>query len=159
MSVTAWRIAVEAPQYAANDMSGTGARITGGRWNSCGVPMVYASSNIALAALETLTGKQAAALPYNRYLIQLDIPEHIWERRTTLAPGPGGWDALPCGISSKRAGDGWVKAGQSALMIVPSVIIPDENNVLINPAHPDAAAIACATLKRFAYDPRFFSTV
>jgi RES domain-containing protein len=156
LNATAWRIAVEAPQYAADDMSGTGARLSGGRWNSCGVAMVYASSNIALAALETLTGKQAVGLPFNRYLVQLSIPEAVWERRRILNHRPGGWDALPCGLASKREGDSWIRAGESAVMIVPSVIIPDELNVLVNPRHPDAAAIAATTVKRFAYDPRFF---
>lgn len=157
MSVTAWRIAVEAPQYAADDMSGTGARLTGGRWNSCGVALVYASSNIALAALETLTGKHATELPYNRYLVRLEIPDFVWERRKHLVPCPGGWDALPCGLAGRREGDGWVKSGSTAVMLVPSVIVPDEHNVLINPGHPDAAAIVATTIKRFSYDPRFFN--
>jgi RES domain-containing protein len=78
------------------------------------------------------------------------------ERRRILQPCPGGWDALPCGLASKREGDGWIRAGETAVMIVPSVIIPDECNVLINPRHPQAAAIAVNTIKRFAYDPRFF---
>jgi RES domain-containing protein len=54
MTVAVWRIGTEAPTYAANDLSGNGARITGGRWNSKGVPVVYSASNIALATLETV---------------------------------------------------------------------------------------------------------
>jgi RES domain-containing protein len=157
MTVPVWRIAVEAQTYPADDLSGTGAKMTGGRWNSKGTPMVYCSSNIALATLETVHYLRSGGLPFNRYLVRIDVPDPVWDAREVLDPLPAGWDAIPAGLAARTAGDGWSASGASALLIVPSVIVPDENNVLINPQHGDAAAIIATTLKRWIYDPRFFS--
>jgi RES domain-containing protein len=156
MTVSIWRIAVEAPTYAANDLTGTGAKNTGGRWNSKGNPVVYCASNISLATLETVHYLSSSGLPYNRYLVRIDVPDDVWAARQTLDPPPGGWDAIPAGISARIAGDGWLASGASALLLVPSVIVPDEYNVLINPGHSDATGITAITLKRWIYDPRFF---
>lgn len=118
--------------------------------------MVYSSANIALAALETLSYIRAGGLPFNRFLVRLDIPDDVWTHRTVLAPLPGGWDAIPSGITGERTGDSWVAAGTSAVLVVPSVIIADEHNILVNPAHTDSSKIVASTIKRFVYDPRFF---
>ena len=151
-----WRIAVETPAYPASDLSGTGARITGGRWNSQGIPVVYCSTSVALATLETVHYLRGGGLPFNRYLVRIAIPDVVWNARQVLDPFPGGWDAIPAGLSGKRAGDGWIAAGKSALLLVPSVIVPDEYNVLLNPRHADAAAVTASTVRRWSYDPRFF---
>ncbi|PWF46125.1 RES family NAD+ phosphorylase [Massilia glaciei] len=156
MSVPVWRIAVEAPTYTADDLSGTGAKLTGGRWNSKGTPVVYCAMNIALATLETVHCLRNGTLPFNRYLVRIDVPDPVWERRQMLDALPGGWDAIPGGLTAKRVGDAWIASGASALLLVLSVIVPDEYNVLINPKHWDAAAIGATTLKRWIYDPRFF---
>jgi RES domain-containing protein len=156
MTVPVWRIAVEAPTYTANDLSGTGAKMTGGRWNSKGTPVVYSATNIALATLETVHCLGGGGLPFNRYLVRVDIPDEVWASRQVLDPLPGGWDAIPAGMTSRTAGDSWIASGASALLLVPSVIVPDEYNVLINPQHGEAAAIVATTLKRWIPDPRFF---
>ena len=156
MSVAIWRIALEAPAYAANDLSGAGAKMTGGRWNGKGTPLVYCATNIALATLETVHYLRSGALPFNRYLVRIDVPDTIWNARRVLDPLPGGWDAIPAGLSARTAGDAWIASGASALLLVPSVIVPDEYNVLVNPRHGDAAAIVATTVKRWIYDPRFF---
>lgn len=156
MTVALWRIAVEAPTYTANDMTGTGAKITGGRWNNAGTPMVYTSVNIALATLETLSYLRAGSLPFNRYLVRVDVPDEVWARREEMNPLPGGWDAIPSGLTSRKAGDDWIASNRSPLLVVPSVIVPDEHNILIHPAHPETAKIVATTVKRWVYDPRFF---
>lgn len=156
MTVPAWRIATEAPRYAANDLSGTGAKLTGGRWNSKGTPVVYCSTSIALATLETVHYLRNGGLPFNRYLVRIDIPDKVWEARQVLDPLPGGWDAIPAGLTARTAGDAWIASGASALLLVPSVIVSDEYNVLINPHHRDATALGATTLRRWVYDPRFF---
>ena len=157
MTVAVWRIAVEAPTYAANDLSGTGAKITGGRWNSAGVPVLYCASSIALATLETVHYLRSSGLPFNRYLVRFELPDATWRARHALDPPPGGWDTIPAGMTSRVAGDTWLASLASALLLVPSVIVPEEWNVLINPNHPDAAGVHASTLKRWHYDPRFFS--
>lgn len=156
MTVSVWRIAVEAPTYAANDLSGTGAKMTGGRWNSRGTSVVYCATNIALATLETVHYLRSGGLPFNRYLVRIDVPDAVWDARQVLDPLPGGWDAIPAGLTARTAGDAWIASGASALLLVPSVIVPDEYNVLINTQHNDATAIVAITLKRWIYDPRFF---
>lgn len=156
MTVQLWRIAVEAKAYSADDMSGAGAKITGGRWNSPGTAMVYASVNVALAVLETLSHVRSAGLPYNRFLVRIDVPPSVWALRETLAHLPGGWDAVPSGLASCKAGDAWIAARRSPLLVVPSVIVPQEHNVLINPAHPETKKIGAVTVERWHYDPRFF---
>lgn len=156
MTVSIWRIAVEAPTYAANDLSGTGAKITGGRWNSKGTPVVYCATNIALATLETVHYLRTGGLPFNRFLVRIDIPDDVWDARQVLDLLPGGWDAIPAGMAARTAGDGWVASGATALLLVPSVIVPDEYNVLINPQHGGAASLMATTTRRWIYDPRFF---
>ncbi len=156
MTVPLWRIAVEAPTYAANDLNGTGAKMTGGRWNSKGTPVVYCSTNIALATLETVHHLRSGGLPFNRYLVRIDVADAVWDARQALDPLPAGWDAIPAGLSARTAGDAWIASAASALLLVPSVIVPEEYNVLVNPQHADAGAIVATTLKRWSYDPRFF---
>lgn len=156
MTSVIWRIAVEAPGYAANDLSGTGARITGGRWNSIGTPMLYCSANIALATLETLGFVRTGSLPFNRYLVRIEVPDAVWELREVLSPLPGGWDAIPSGMTSRKAGDRWIADRRSPLLEVPSVIVPDECNILVNPAHPAIKRVVATTVRRWVYDARFF---
>lgn len=156
MTVQVWRIAVEVATYAANNLSGAAAKMTGGRWNSKGTPVVYCATNIALATLETVHYLRSGSLPFNRYLVRIDVPDAVWDARQVLNPLPAGWDAIPAGLSARTAGDAWIASAASALLLVPSVIVPDECNVLINPQHGDAAALVASTLKRWNYDPRFF---
>lgn len=156
MTVSVWRIAVEGPAYAANDLSGTGAKMTGGRWNSKGTPVVYCATNIALATLETVHYLSTGGMPFNRYLVRIDIPDVVWDARQVLAPLPVGWDAVPAGLTARTAGDGWIASGAAALLLVPSVIVPDEYNVLINPQHGSAASLTATSIRRWVYDPRFF---
>jgi RES domain-containing protein len=90
VTAVVWRIAAEAPTYAAGDLSGTGAKMSGGRWNAKGTAMVYCGSNIALATLETVHNVSSGALPLNRYLVCLEIPDPVWDERQILAPLPEG---------------------------------------------------------------------
>lgn len=150
----AWRIATDTPGYTADDLSGAGAKLTGGRWNRPGSAMVYCSSNISLAVLETVVHLNAGGLPLNRYLVELTIPDEVWGRAAMLPGPPVGWDAIPAGKVSLDEGDRWLRANSSALLIVPSVIVTEEHNVLINPLHPDARRIGARKVRKWHYDPR-----
>ena len=152
-----WRIAADTPCYTADDLSGMGAKLTGGRWNSKGVPVVYCATSIALATLETVHCLRSGSLPFNRCLVRIAVPEPAWQARQLLDPPPGGWDAIAAGVSASRAGDRWSAAGKTALLAVPSVLVPDECNVQLNPRHRDAASIPASTVRRWHYDPRFFA--
>ncbi len=152
----AWRIATDTRSYTADDLSGTGAKNTGGRWNSPGNPLVYASGSRALACLETLVHLGSGGLPLNRYLVRIDIPDDVWNKRQELdlCTAPVGWDALPQGMTSLNIGDAWLAGKATAILLVPSIVVPEEPNILINPAHPDARFITATKLRKWLYDAR-----
>ena len=155
MTVALWRIGATTSRYVADDMSGVGAKNTGGRWNPVGMAVTYSSENIALAVHETVVHLRSGGLPLNRYLVRIDLPDDVWTSRKVLTP-PVGWDALPAGMVSVDAGEAWLLAKSSALLVVPSVIVPEESNVLINPLHPDAARVVATVVRKWYYDPRYF---
>jgi RES domain-containing protein len=161
LSVVVWRIATDTKTYEADDLSGAGVKITGGRWNAAGDALVYTSETQALACLETVVHLNAGGLPLNRYLVAVTIPDAVWGSARTETSGslPIGWDADPSGRASIQFGSAWIRSGASALLRVPSVIVPDEYNVLINPLHPDSRAISARKIRRFLYDPRLTKTV
>jgi RES domain-containing protein len=151
-----WRIGTDTPGYGADDLSGKGAEITGGRWNAKGTPVVYASETRALACLETLVHLNASGLPLNRYLVAVEASDAVWGAAEGVDASPlaVGWDAEPPGLVSIDLGTAWLKANRSALLVVPSVVIPEEFNVLINPAHGDTRSITATKVRRWLYDPR-----
>lgn len=154
MTVHVWRIAAEGKTYHANDLSGEGSKRAGGRWNDVGIPAVYTAANISLACLETVVHFDDD-LPMNRYLVRIDIPDDVWTASLTIDPATlTGWDAMPPGKTSIDAGSQWLAGGFSALLRVPSVIVPEEENIIINPLHGDAATITATTLRKWTYDPR-----
>lgn len=156
MSVHLWRIATDTPEWSAEDLTGKGAAAKGARWNHQGEHVAYASTSISLAAWETRAHfARGAALPWNRYLVRVEVPDGVWGARIHLPrPLPVGWDALPEGLVSRQLGSSWLAARASLLLVVPSVIVPEEDNVLINPAHPDWRQLSAIKVRRFVYDHR-----
>jgi len=156
---SAWRIATDTPAYEADDLTGAGAKATGGRWNEKGMPVVYCAENISLAAMETLVHLGAGGLPLNRYLVRVDIPDDVWAAAELLdaATAPVGWDALPAGRASIAYGTAWLASNRSACLIAPSVITPEERNVLINPVHADSVRIVASKVRKWLYDSRLVS--
>jgi len=150
MKLTGWRIVKT--QYAATAFSGEGAFRIGGRWNSWGGRIVYTSGSLSLAALELL--------------VHLDPPIHLrWsaircefdeELVTTLDRDelPFDWARYPAPLSTQRVGDRWISGMKSAVLALPSVIVPGEPNYLLNPGHPDFSRIRIHPPERFAFDPR-----
>lgn len=154
-AVSLWRIAVDTPDYPADDKSGAGAKVTGGRWNQIGVPVLYCSSSIALACLETVVHLNLGVLPLNRYLVEISVPISVWRTMETFdSASHVGWDAMPYGKVSVDAGTEWARSGRSVLLQVPSVIIPEEQNILINPLHKDLAKLAFNEVRKWTYDAR-----
>lgn len=151
-----WRIAPDTADYGADDLSGKGAERTGGRWNRKGSAMLYCSSTIALACLETLVHLAGGgALPFNRYLVKIVIPPSAWRDRAVLESAAHvGWDSEPPGIISLDWGNAWVASRRSLIAEVPSAIVPEESNILINPGHRDAKRLRARKMRRWTYDPR-----
>ncbi|MFC7460585.1 RES family NAD+ phosphorylase [Hydrogenophaga defluvii] len=156
MTASLWRIATDTRDHEAHDLSGKGAEKTGGRWNRPGRPLVYSANSIALACLETVVHLGAGGLPLNRFLVRISVPDDIWRTRKTRTAVdlPVGWGAIPECKVSLDVGDAWLKQSESALLVVPSAIIPEECNVLINPAHPNARRITAVKVRPWTYDQR-----
>ena len=155
--IVVYRIAVEAPAYGAEDLSGEGAKRSGGRWNTAGIPAVYASRTRALACLETVVHlTSAASLPMNRYLVEIELPAAAWAARVLFGDPSAavGWDAEPAGRISIQWGSYWLTRADSLLAEVPSAIVPEETNILINPAHSDIAAVTARMIRKWIYDRR-----
>ncbi len=146
----AWRIVKE--KYAATAFSGEGAARGGGRWNSRGTWMVYTSGTLSLAALETLVHLNPP-VHFKYVTFRIGFDEALVERMTA-ASLPAGWREEPVPPLSKEMGDLWVKQGRSAVLELPSVIIPGESNYLLNPAHPDFKKITLGKPELFSFDPR-----
>ena len=156
-----WRIEPDTRDYGADDLSGRGAEKTGGRWNRKGSAVLYCSSSIALACLETLVHTAGSdPLPLNRYLVRIAIPPSAWRSRTVLAPGRHiGWDSEPPGLVSINWGKDWIATVKSLIAEVPSVIVPEESNILINPRHRDAKQLRAQKVRRWTYDLRLQHSV
>lgn len=153
-----WRIAIDTQDYSADDCSGIGAKLTGGRWNRAGLAVLYCASTPSLACLETLVHLGTGSLPLNRYLVSIDIPDAVWARREIHSPGtlPAGWDALPAGNVSLDFGDRWIKSGRTSVLAVPSIVVPEEPAVLVNPRHPESRGVTATKTRKWLYDPRLF---
>ncbi len=153
-----WRIAADTPGYAADDATGTGAQRSGARWNRKGTAVLYAATSRALACLETVVHLADAGLPLNRYLVEIAVPDADWAAREVFDPAAHvGWDAEPAGMVSLDWGTAWAAGGRTLLAEVPSVIVPEEANVLVNPAHPSAAGLRVRKVRRWLYDARLFA--
>ncbi len=151
-----WRIAKHTADYDATDLTGGGAKATGGRWNSKGTAVVYSSTTIALATLETLAHLGDNISIRNAFLIQIDVPQSVWQKREIIKENelPKTWVAEPPGSTTIGIGDDWLATNLAPLLLVPSVIVPEEYNVLINPLHPHAKRLTAAVLRQYVYDPR-----
>jgi RES domain-containing protein len=141
-------------QIYANDLSGTGARLYGGRWNNIGRPMVYTASSQSLAILEALVHLPTAIIPNDFCLITINTPEDIFEANIRLFPP--NWAAYPEPEILKRTGDFFLKENKRLLMKVPSAIVKQEFNYLINPMHPKISSVKIIKSEPFTFDERLF---
>jgi RES domain-containing protein len=148
-----WRICRRL--YAAEASTGEGARLFGGRWNSPGVRVVYASSSLALAAVETFVNLEPNLRPADLVSIQGAIPDTIEIDRLDVKTLPARWHESR-DESLRRFGDAWIRSGKSAVLLVPSAAIRGEWNVLLNPAHSVFGAIQLRDPEPFEFDTRMF---
>jgi len=151
----AWRIA--AARHAKAPPDGEGSRLFGGRWSSVGVRVAYASESIALAVLETLVHYDTDTIPDDLVLIAVDIPDAVPVETLAGAVLPRNWRAYQAPAALQMPGNAWVKRARTAVFNTPSALVPEERNLLINPADPDFAKINSRTLRPFAFDPRMFA--
>ena len=147
-----WRLVKT--RHASTAFDGEGARLHGGRWNSPGTRVAYASSNSALAVLEVLvhmTGGGGILPGYS--LITATIPDTLVED-VPAADIPLGWDSSPVPPWVQAIGDAWVRSGRSLALRVPSAVVEGSYNILINPEHQGFARFAIESSAPFVFDPR-----
>ncbi|MEC5146863.1 RES family NAD+ phosphorylase [Chitinophaga sp. 212800010-3] len=137
-----------------NDLSGTGARLYGGRWNSPGHAIVYTAGSRALSALEVLVHIPLKNIIQDFCIATIHIPDDIAIKVLTKHDLPSGWQSLAPSPELQHIGDEWIDASRYAVLRIPSVIIADEHNYLINPQHPEAANITITNTQPFTFDPR-----
>ena len=146
-----WRLVRR--EHAATAFSGAGAAKTAGRFNSLGTPVVYTSDSYALAMLEVRVHVATFRGMRDRVAISAEIDDDLVEV-LEASDLPADWQERPAPTSTQALGDAWVASGRSAVLRVPSVVVPAQANYLLNPAHPDVGRIRIGTPSALAIDPR-----
>ncbi len=139
-----------------NDLSGTGARIYGGRWNNAGYPIVYSSGSRSLAALEFLVHVPMALAPDNLSIAEIIITDNVKRESITTSELPSNWRGYPAPEQLANIGTKWLKSKSSLLFDIPSAVVDKELNTLINPLHPDMQHVDLAKVEKFYFDSRLF---
>jgi len=140
------------PEFEA-PFNGDGARLHGGRWNPKGVPLLYYASTLALAALEKRAHTPAAALGRLWRVIEIEVPDDK-VATTASATLPANWREHPAPDATKEVGQQWAASLRSLALRVPSVIVPSELNVLVNPVHPHLRLASHVRTDDFRFDER-----
>jgi RES domain-containing protein len=150
----AFRLSPKAHQTTA--FSGEGARLAGGRWNHKGQRMVYCSESRALAALEYFVNLDLALGPPRLVFIQVQVPDGLIAE-LDMSVLPADWRTYPAPDSVKDIGSSWIERAESAALLVPSTVMPEERNLLLNPEHEDFRRIEIAKPRAFAFDARMWT--
>lgn len=140
----------------AEDLSGIGARITGGRWNSPGVALVYTSESRALCTAEIAVHTGLGLLPSQYQLTSIVIPEEVTISTIEMDKLPPGWRVFPYPPFTRIIGDLFVKENRHLVLKVPSAVVPGDFNYLINPAHREMDQVKIVKTETFDFDERMF---
>ena len=124
------------------------------RWNSNDIKVIYTSNSRALACLENVVHRSKLGLSSNFSVIQIDIPDSIAIAKIDLKNLPKDWDQFEFMHLTQKLGDKWIEECKTAILKVPSSIIQDEFNYLLNPNHPDFKKIKLDAVKPFLFDDR-----
>lgn len=151
---------IERKKYLETTLQGNGAALAEGyRWNSLNTYLVYTSESRALATLEVSAHLDISEdLPTDRYYVEIEIPDEIEILQLKTKDLPEGWDSKPPILETQYIGDDFVKSKSAAVLKVPSSIVHQEFNYLINPNHPDFEKIKVISTTPFLFDSRFKAT-
>jgi RES domain-containing protein len=153
--IRVWRLCQA--RHQASAFSGEGARLFGGRWHFKGQAAVYTASTQSLAALEILAHVDTDLVPNNFVVFAVDIPDqdiaisHVFDSVLPLD-----WREAYPPLGCQLVGSDWIKQANTAVLMVPSAIIPQENNVILNPAHPDFLKLTIHLPTVFNFDHRLW---
>ena len=147
-----WRLCRR--KHAAFD--GEGARAAGGRWNRRGTAVVYTSATLSLAVLEYFVNLPAAAAPPDLVAVSAELPADIPMTSLNLSDLPRGWRKYPAPDALADLGTRWAEEGKTAILAVPSAVVPQERNYLLNPAHPRFREIKTGKPEPLSLDSRMW---
>ena len=152
--ITAWRL--DKAKHAREAFTGDGARRVSGRWHRQGVPVVYVSESIALSVLEKFVHLGFDGSHIKFVYFNIEIPDSVTVEKLRTADLPDDWTAMPPGDSTKEIGSRWAREAKSAVLRVPSVLVPKSWNYLLNPAHRDFKKIRISDPMPFVFDARMW---
>ena len=140
-----------------NKLSGKGASMNGGRWNSEGIEMIYTASSRALAMAEVLVHLEPSQIPSDYVMLTINIPDDVKTYKPRLEVLPLNWN-VPINYQSltQRVGDEFIRKGAACVLIVPSAVVKGDFNYLINPHHPSFEKITITQSESFPFDQRLF---
>lgn len=145
-----------AKEKYSHDLSGKGAEITGGRWNSKGIGVLYTSESRALCTAEIAVHTQLGIIPKDYKLVQILIPDSIRIKEIHPHQLLASWNSIPYNSITQSLGNKFVEEKEFPVLKVPSAVIPGDFNYLINPGHPDSRNIEIIKTEAFSFDERLF---
>lgn len=140
----------------SKDLSGKGAELAGGRWNSKGTPMLYTSQSLALSTTEVAVHVPLGILPKGYYAITYEVPTSVNIQEISMEDLPEDWKSIPHSHSTQQIGDLFISSLKSLILKVPSAVIQGDFNFLINPTHQDLAKIHISDIQKYEFDERLF---
>ncbi len=138
----------------AKDLSGRGAELAGGRWNSKGVPVLYTAQSRALCTAELAVHLPLQIVPKDYQLITLKVPDSVSYYEPKRLPKD--WNSLPHSNSTQKIGDQFIAKNQFLMMKVPSVVVQGDYNYILNPFHTFFSKIEIKKIEPYRFDKRFF---
>jgi RES domain-containing protein len=138
----------------AHNLSGTGPRLYGGRWNPKGISVIYTSESRALAALEFYVHLSRAVILPGLSVVSIEIPDSVSAKEIAAVDLPKDWRTYPAPAELAAAGAEWVRSRESLLLRVPSAVMPPERNVLINPMHAEMKGVQIIEIEEYVLDQR-----
>ena len=136
------------------DLTGEGPRLYGGRWNHKGTAVLYAATTRSLATLEYLVHVPLPYEPLELSIATLVVPDDASQSTVLAEELPTNWSSYPAPTALADIGTEWVRGGESLILRVPSAIVPQEHNIIINPAHSEMVGVTIEDVRAYAFDER-----
>ena len=141
-------------EWARSAMNGEGAWLHGGRWNPPGLHAVYLAESRALAALEIIVHAPREVWSLDWRVIEVEVPDELIQA-VSIADLPAAWQALPSSLTAQNFGAAWLRARKALAIRLPSVVMPEEYTLMLNPRHEDVVKLRVSKPKEFRLDRRF----
>jgi RES domain-containing protein len=143
-------------QHYIKDLSGRGAELSGGRWNSKGIPVLYTAESRALAAIEIAVHTPLGIIPSDYFLAEIEIPDNASVLKIAINDLPRDWARHPFIKATQNIGDKFIKSNKHLVLQIPSATVKGDYNYLINPLHPDFNIVKIKSTEPFEFDSRLF---